>query len=76
MGGTFNTHPVILIGEENFACTGFHYHAVAWKGQCEANDDVFDGCLQIDTDLKQPWIPVQPANIPFGNEKAGYRDSV
>ena len=76
MGETFGTNRVVLIGAQAFGTTTFIHHAVAWKGQCLANDDVFDGCLQIDEDLKEPFIAVQPANIPFGNDQQGYRFSV
>jgi hypothetical protein len=76
MGEVFRTHPIVLIGSQTFDCKTFIHHAVAWKGRCEANDELFDGCLRIDEDLQQPFVGVQPTNVPFGSEREGYRFSL
>lgn len=73
LGPSFNTHEVLTVGAEKSKARGFRYHAVAWKGACEANDDVFDGCLQIDEDHTPPFTGVQPTDIPFGDDKKGYK---
>jgi hypothetical protein len=76
LGVSFKTNPVVPIGSKDFTCKKFRYHSVAWKGQCLEDDELFDGCLQIDEDVAPPLIPVQPTNLPFGNEKEGYKFSV
>lgn len=70
MRRSFSTNFVRLIGRRDFDQTGFERHAVAWKNACEANDPLYDACLQIDVDGK-PNLPDhvarQPANIRFGS---------
>jgi hypothetical protein len=78
----FRLNPVLAIGARSWggACnTGvFAMHEVAWEGECEADDEVFDACLQVDGDIdptRPPHIPVLPANMRFGNpEERQYRD--
>jgi len=47
----------------------FTFHAVAWKGDCTENDELFDGCLKLDGDIDPkttPFVPLLPANLRFG----------
>ena len=72
-GKSFTTHDVLLVGAQQPQVKGFRYHSVAWKGCCTATDDVFDGCLQVDVDPATPFDPVQPTDIPFGDDNHGYK---
>lgn len=76
LGLYFYTHPIVLIGAQEFANTSFFYHSVAWKGLGTENDAVFDGSLKIDEDVALPLVPLQPTNLPFGTENEGYRFSL
>ena len=78
LGLYFNTNPILLIGADDFAPTEFIYHAVAWKGDCKEEDKVFDGCLQIDEDVEEPFDAVEAADLPFGavGTDRGYRFSL
>jgi hypothetical protein len=71
-------HTIWYPGCQNWSGTGFSYHEVAWKGACTANEEVFDGCLQVDGDADPtaaPQTPLLPINIRFGNPGDGqYRD--
>ncbi|HEY5748826.1 MAG TPA: hypothetical protein VIU12_22305 [Chryseolinea sp.] len=49
---------------------GFSYHEVAWKGNCTEQDQIFDGCLQVDGDsdpMTAPHTPLLPTNMVFGD---------
>jgi hypothetical protein len=81
-GVIFETNEILAIGS-NFWDTpcgwpGFFYHEVAWKGECTAQDAVFDACLMVNGNfnpLGLPQIPLLPANIRFGNTGDGlYKD--
>jgi hypothetical protein len=83
MGWGFTLNPLRAIGSSVWqpACgwpTGFSYHEVAWKGNCTANEEVFDACLQVDGDADPttaPHTPLLPTNLRFGNPGDGqYRD--
>jgi hypothetical protein len=78
IGEYFFTNPVLLIGADDFAKTEFIYHSVAWKGDCKEDDELFDGCLQIDENVEQPFIPMEAADLPFGaaGTDRGYRFSL
>ena len=76
LGLDFKTNPVVSIGSTCFCSKDFIHHSVAWKGKCTAEDEVFDGCLQIDEDVAPPLIPVQAVNLPFGTANMGYRFSL
>jgi hypothetical protein len=73
-GLIFTTNEIITIGS-NFWDTpcgapGFNYHEVAWKGQCTAQDAVFDACLMVNGNFDPtglPQIPLLPVNMRFGN---------
>ena len=73
MRGFFDTNFVRRIGDRGFVRTGFDRHAVAWKDACEANDPLYDACLQIDVDGEPNLADHearQPANIRFGSGSA------
>lgn len=82
MGFNFGLNEMLGIGSNVWqtACNwgGFSYHEVAWKGACTANEEVFDGCLQVDGDADPTTAPhtaLLPVNIRFGNPGDGqYRD--
>jgi hypothetical protein len=88
MGYGFGLNPMLGIGSSiwepaclscNCGWTGsFYYHEVAWKNGCTANDEVFDGCLQVDGDADPtiaPHTPLLATNMRFGNPGDGqYRD--
>ena len=82
MGWGFALNEILAIGSSVWqtACgwSGFSYHEVAWKGACTANEEVFDGCLEVDGDVDPttpPHIPLLPINLRFGNPGDGqYRD--
>lgn len=78
LGLFFETNPVLLIGADDFAVKEFIYHAVAWKGNCNEEDKLFDGCLQIDEDVADPFLPMEAAALPFGavGTDRGYRFSL
>jgi hypothetical protein len=80
--GFFALNPIVAIGSSGWrtACgwAGFTYHEVAWKGQCGAQDSVFDACLLIDADAdptRAPHSPMLATDLRFGNPGEGaYRD--
>jgi hypothetical protein len=87
MGWGFALNEILAIGSNTWqtACQGidgwsgaFSYHEVAWKSGCTSNDNVFDGCLQVDGDVDPttaPHTPLLPVNLRFGNPGDGvYRD--
>lgn len=86
MGWGFALNPLLGIGSNVWqpACLNqgwlgsFSYHEVAWKGACTSNDEVCDGCLQVDGDAdptSAPHTPLLPTNMRFGNPGDGvYRD--
>jgi hypothetical protein len=74
MGWNFALNKLLAIGGSVWqtACgwSGFSYHEVAWEGGCKANNDVFDGCLQVNggaDPLNPPYIPLLPQDLRFGN---------
>ncbi|MET0622686.1 MAG: hypothetical protein ABW250_06895 [Pyrinomonadaceae bacterium] len=82
MGWGFDLNEILGIGSNVWqtACGwgGFSYHEVAWKDACLADDEVFDGCLEVDGDADPtaaPHTPLLPVNMRFGNPGDGdYRD--
>lgn len=82
MGWNFGLNNMLGIGSNVWqtACNwgGFSYHEVAWKGACTENEEVFDGCLQVDGDVDPTTAPhtaLLPVNLRFGNSGDGhYRD--
>jgi hypothetical protein len=85
--GFFHLNPILGIGSSVWqpACQGidgwsggFGYHEVAWTGGCDANDNVYDACLQVDGDADPttaPQTPLLPVNLRFGNPgDLQYRD--
>jgi len=74
MGWFFDLNEMLGIGSSVWetACGwgGFSYHEVAWEGACTANDDVYDGCLQVDGDsdpTSVPHVALLPQDLRFGN---------
>jgi hypothetical protein len=71
MGVHINTHPILLIGHDDWHSTTFGIHEVAWKNNCDVNDPLFDACLQVDGD-GHPEVgdlnhkALQPTNLVFG----------
>ena len=79
----FRCNPFLSIGGRRFEepCgnpVGFSYHEVAWAGDCEAGDPVWDACLAFSglTTVPPPGtIPRLAANMTFGVPGSGqYRD--
>jgi hypothetical protein len=56
----FTTNRIRLIGEPSFRRVDFNYHEVAWKDECSINDELFDACLQLDSDPKPSETPESP----------------
>jgi hypothetical protein len=72
MGLNFDTHEVIEIGKLDFQPEGYLRHAVAWKGECDKNDELFDAFLEVDG-AGAPGgeqEPLLPANIQFGDQRS------
>jgi hypothetical protein len=66
--------PYSILGSVPVLANGWGYHAVAWKGKCGVDSEVFDACLQLDSTQKHdppkqppPNTPgIQPAGMKFG----------
>ena len=77
MGFGFQLNPILAIGSNawfpgcpNWANHGFSYHEVAWKPACGANDNIFDACLQVNTNpVPPPFNGVLPKNMQFSTYK-------
>lgn len=74
MQWSFQLNPILAIGSNVWqtACGwgGFSYHEVAWKNNCDENDNVFDACLKVDGDANPgvaPHTPLLVADLKFGN---------
>ena len=70
MGSGFALKPLLAIGSNVWqtACgwATFNYHEVAWKPPCGANDNIFDACLQVNTNpAPPPFMGVLPKNMQF-----------
>lgn len=70
MGFFFDLNPILAIGSNVWqtACGwgGFSYHEVAWKSPCGASDNIFDACLQVNTNpVPPPFAGVLPKNMQF-----------
>ena len=70
----FLLNPILAIGSSAWqtACGwgAFSYHEVAWKNNCDVNDELFDACLQVDGDsdpTAAPHTGLLPTNIKFGD---------
>ncbi|MGI8807980.1 MAG: hypothetical protein ACR2KK_09095 [Acidimicrobiales bacterium] len=82
MGDFFGLNPMLGIGsatwEPSCGWHSFSYHEVAWKGACDANERIFDACLQVDGDgdpTAAPHVALLPVNMRFGFPGDGdYRD--
>jgi len=70
MGNGFALKPLLAIGSSVWqtACgwTTFSYHEVAWKSPCGASDNIFDACLEVNTNASPPpFTCVLPKNMTF-----------
>ena len=79
----FALNPTVAIGIPGWQAicgwTVFNFHEVAWKGDCGADDEVFDACLLLDSSGPPgaSRIPVLPVNMRFGEAgEGGYRDRI
>lgn len=78
MGYQFAVNPVILIGQYTLQLPNgnksWDYHEVAWTGACGPDDNVFDGCLQVNANINvagSPPKPLLPINRRFGTPGSG-----
>ncbi len=80
---TFVTNPIRVIGSRLWESPcgwglGFTFHEVAWMGDCESDDEVFDASLEVNGSTLPtipPHIPLLPVNMRFGLSGDGqYRD--
>jgi hypothetical protein len=73
MGWNFAVNPIMAIGYNKWEPPfggWFSYHEVAWKSGCTEQDNVFDGCLQVDGDddpTQLPHAALLPTNMHFGD---------
>lgn len=70
MGWSFSLKPLLAIGSNVWqtACGwgGFSYHEVAWKPPCGGTDNIFDACLEVNTNpAPPPYTGVLPKNMQF-----------
>lgn len=71
MVGTFDYNPILRIGESQWHQSFFNYHVVAWEEDCDVHNDVFDACLQIDSDQDPTaadcnHVALLPTDLRFG----------
>lgn len=73
MGVFFYINPHLRIGKQDWEDGQFDYHELAWKGDCEEDDEVFDACLILDGDdvptIAPPRIPLLATNLRFGSHQ-------
>ena len=76
-GWGFETRPYCAIGRNDWTPPGwgwsFSYHEVAWDGNANDSDRVFDACLQYDGDAdpaSEPRTKEQPVNVVFSDGNA------
>jgi len=82
MGWGFGLNPALAIGSEVWRTPcgwpSFSYHEVAWTGECNVDDTVYDACLKVDGDedpTSSPHTPMLVCGMRFGNPGDGdYRD--
>lgn len=80
---TFATNPIRAIGSKFWGSPcgwglGFTFHEVAWTGDCDSDNEVFDASLEVNgsaAPTMAPHIPLLPSNMRFGlNGDGQYRD--
>jgi hypothetical protein len=82
VGDGFPLNPILGIGSSGWSRLhgGFTFHEVAWAGDCEASDVVFDASLQVDGDrnpTRAPHAPKLPCGDVFeGPAGTGFRDEI
>ncbi len=74
MGWFFDTNHYCAIGQAPWTEPtwdwGFRYHEVAWEGNAEDGDLVYDACLRYDGDndpSSAPHVPQLPVAVPFSD---------
>ena len=71
MAHNFALRRVRVIGTPNFAVPfngSFSYHEVAWKGECTTDCNVYDACLELNSNrVAGAPVPLLAVNIPFGS---------
>ena len=78
----FMTRDILTIGGQRWQSPcgfglGFMFHEVAWSGQAQEWDAVYDACVLVNADYWLPGllVPLLPANLGFGPAFGGlYRD--
>ncbi|MGE5290317.1 MAG: hypothetical protein ACM3ML_24645 [Micromonosporaceae bacterium] len=69
MGWDFELTPILAIGQAAFGYPAFGswfgFHEVAWTGQGEHGDALYDACLRVDGDA-DPWTAPHTALLPTG----------
>lgn len=72
-GPSFQYRKITPIGEKESATGSFVFHEVAWKGDCDHSENLFDGCLKVN-DFPKAILPI---DIPFGTCNSGdYRQKM
>ena len=70
MVNDFPLHPHQRIGNSSLTLqSSFSHHTVAWTGECTEDDQVFDACVQLDSDecpANDPHPLFVPAGMRFG----------
>jgi hypothetical protein len=67
----FDYNPILRIGESKWREGHFDSHVVAWEEDCDAHNDVFDACLQVDgdqnpTNADRCHVALLPEDLRFG----------
>jgi len=65
----FKTNPIRLFGRTTWQAVNFTGHTVAWEGACNEDEDLYDACLEVDSDedpTLPPQTPLLPTNLRFG----------
>jgi hypothetical protein len=82
VGPGFRLNPILAIGSSEWSTLhgGFGFHEVAWTGDCDAEDLVYDACVSLDADANPaaaPHVPQLPLGMRFGRPgDGGYRDRI
>src|SRR5579883_2753592 len=76
LGPVLRTNPILPIGQSTTIKTEFTFHEVAWGGNAQASDPVWDGCLMIDGDsapAEEPFTGIVATGVVFAGTLQ-YRD--
>lgn len=70
MRANFQLRPLRAIGLKRWEAPFggyFIYHEVAWKNACDVTDNLYDGCLEVNTNrVGNDKVPLLPRNMEFG----------